>query len=247
MAERLEERRFRALRPEAWTTVGDAVAVELRELGIDEPMADISNGADLVRFHPKHRGAARRRLQLATDDRLVVCIGRLESVKGHESLLRAWSVHKAAGGRGRLAIIGSGTMHQRIADLLARTPIPDAALLGRLSDADKDAHLHAADLVAVPSLYEGQPLAALEALAAGVPVLGNRIPHLAFVARAGAGAVTDFADPAAAAAALAGWLGNAKRWERASHDGRAYAEREFDWDRITARYEERLAAVASAR
>jgi glycosyltransferase involved in cell wall biosynthesis len=100
----------------------------------------------------------------------------------------------------------------------------------RLGDALLD-HLATADRVALPSRYEGFGIAAVEAMAAGVPVVLSDIA--AHRAHAGCARIVSFADPQAAAEALVapipdgqvdrarahaatfGWHARAEAWEQA--------------------------------
>ena len=61
----------------------------------------------------------------------------------------------------------------------------------------------AADLVVLPSRWEGLPLTLVEALACGRPVVAAAVPGLAEVVPAGAGALVPPENPAALAAAIA--------------------------------------------
>jgi glycosyltransferase involved in cell wall biosynthesis len=137
---------------------GEAAGVRARRWAV------IENGVDLDRFRPADRAAARARLGLPAGP-LVVCVGRLSRQKGQDVLLRAWPPVSGA----TLALVGDGPDR---AALEAAAP-PGVLFAGRRDDvADWYA---AADVVAVPSRWEGMALAALEALACGRQVVGSDV------------------------------------------------------------------------
>ncbi|MEU9100400.1 glycosyltransferase [Streptomyces sp. NPDC048361] len=96
---------------------------------------------------------------------LVVCVGRLCRQKGQDILLRAWQdVHRAVPGA-HLVLVGDGP---DLAALRAAAPA-SVSLVGAVSDTA--AWYRAADLVVLPSRWEGMALAPLEAMACGTPVV----------------------------------------------------------------------------
>ncbi|HEU0129514.1 MAG TPA: glycosyltransferase, partial [Mycobacteriales bacterium] len=158
----------------------------------------VPNGVDLARWQPGSRTEARRRLGLP-DGPLVVCVGRLSRQKGQDVLLRAWADVPGA----TLALVGDGPLH----DTLAAAAPSSVLLAGRRDDvADWYA---AADVVALPSRWEGLALTALEALACGRPVVASDVTGMREVVDPAGLVPPD--DPAALAAALAELLADPDR------------------------------------
>ncbi|MER5551842.1 glycosyltransferase family 4 protein [Streptomyces sp. NPDC002793] len=138
--------------------------------GITARWSVIHNGIDLGRFRPAREGAAasaRASLPLLRgippDAPLVVCVGRLSRQKGQDVLLRAWRTASVDGAR--LVLVGDGPY----ADDLRRTAPPGVLFTG--ASPDVRPWIHAADLLVLPSRWEGMALAPLEAMACGTPVL----------------------------------------------------------------------------
>ncbi|WP_437103905.1 glycosyltransferase [Streptomyces californicus] len=141
-----------------------------QEAGIAARWSVVHNGIDLDRFRPGSRAdrdGARAVLPLPRDaDRdapLVVCVGRLTRQKGQDVLLRAWRRTAVPGAR--LVLVGDGP---------DRKALEEAAPPGVLftgACADVRPWLHAADVLVLPSRWEGMALAPLEAMACGRPVL----------------------------------------------------------------------------
>nr|WP_308430785.1 glycosyltransferase [Streptomyces aurantiogriseus] len=137
--------------------------------GIGARWSVIPNGVDLQRFHPAPTGAVRAGLRplrgVAPDAPLVVCVGRLCRQKGQDVLLEAWSTVARRVPGARLVLVGDGPDRDRL-----RACAPRSVLFaGAVSDAAP--WYQAADLVVLPSRWEGMALAPLEAMACGRPVV----------------------------------------------------------------------------
>lgn len=163
-------------------------AGQLVELyGADPARIDIvPPGVDVDLFRPGSMAAARARLGLSHDDVVLVFAGRIQPLKGPDVLVRAAAVlaGRHPDRRFRVLVVGgvSGAGNASADDLveLARSlgfpelvraipPMPPAELV---------VLLRAADAVAVPSYNESFGLVALEAQAAGVPVVAAAVGGL---------------------------------------------------------------------
>ncbi|MHB9861618.1 glycosyltransferase [Streptomyces sp. YIM S03343] len=131
----------------------------------------VPNGVDPERFRPADPGAVRAALLPGGDPRapLVVCVGRLCRQKGQDVLLRAWEtvVRRVPGAR--LALVGDGP--DRDALLRRGAPWQPGSVLFAGAVDDTVPWYQAADLIVLPSRWEGMALAPLEALACGRPVV----------------------------------------------------------------------------
>jgi glycosyltransferase involved in cell wall biosynthesis len=100
----------------------------------------------------------------------VLYVGRLSPEKGVEPLVEAW--RQVGEGPLELVVVGDGPLQER----LERRPAPRLRFAGRLPIEEVRRQMLAARALVLPSVwYEGQPMVVLEALAAGLPVLGSRI------------------------------------------------------------------------
>lgn len=213
----------------AVTMVGSAFAAgELHREGIRRT-AVVPLGVDLERFHPRRRdrmAAVRARHGLPADRPLFGFIGRLSPEKELEMVLRAWR-EVARKRDAALVLVGDGPQRRRLAALADGLPVH---LLPFVTDRDALADLVASfDVCLSPGAIETFGLAALEAMASGVPVLtADRGGVAGQVLRSGAGACFPAGDPGALAAAAVAMV-DADRSSLGAL-GRAYAEREHDWD-----------------
>ncbi|MFJ9346692.1 glycosyltransferase [Streptomyces sp. NPDC101237] len=129
--------------------------------GIRARYAVVPNGIDTGRFTPGLPDAPAR----SGPGPLVVCVGRLCPQKGQDVLLRAWPDVLRRVPDARLVLVGDGPDH----DALRRIAPESVEFAG--AAADVRPWYRAADLVVLPSRWEGMALAPLEAMACGRPVL----------------------------------------------------------------------------
>jgi len=139
------------------------------------------NGLDLDRFDSARlptRDRARTILGLDDDPAagpdgagpVAVCVGRLCRQKGQDVLLRAWAGVPARVPGARLVLVGDGPDRAALEELAAELPQPDSVRFAGLVDDPRDWYV-AADLMVLPSRWEGMALAPLEAMACSRPVL----------------------------------------------------------------------------
>lgn len=222
----------------ATTTVSSATAADLRRtLGISEDRVRVvPNGIEMPRGE---RAALRRELQVGEDELLVVAIGNLYPVKGHAVLLRALAELEEQGGAPawRLAIAGRGEEEQRLRDMAADAGIASRVhVLGFRSDAPDI--LAAGDLFVMPSLSEGLPLALVEAMATGLPIIASDVGGIPeVVARDQEAVLVPAASPPALAAAMRSLLGDPARRAAIGAAAQRRAYRDFSVATMGSAYE----------
>ncbi len=151
-------------------------------------------GVDLDLFQPQPKVDARTRLGLSPQEQLLLCVGRMEPLKGMDCLIRALALLHARqpGWRDtlRVMLIGGGseaqpdqwnTEQRRLATLRAELGVADrVTFLGAQPQPRLPDYYAAADVVVVPSHYESFGMVALEALACGVPVVASNVGGLSY-------------------------------------------------------------------
>ena len=126
----------------------------------DEQIRVVHNGIEPLSARPK-------RLALADDERLVVSVGRLTEQKGFDLLLDAAAEVRET----HFHVVGEGPLASSLlAGIQARGLGKRVRLLGRRDDVPE--LLAGANVLAMPSRFEGLPIVALEAMSLGLPVVG---------------------------------------------------------------------------
>ena len=184
----------------------------------------IPNGVDLTAF--AEAGAAdrvRARATLGlTAAPLVVCVGRLCRQKGQDRLIATWPAVRALVPGASLALVGTGEDEAALRQQAAE----GVQLVGYRTDVAT--WLAAADVVALPSRWEGMALGLLEAMASGRSVVATDVPGAREAIGETAGAVVPCSDPPALAEALCRRLLDRPLADAEGAEGRARAERSHD-------------------
>jgi glycosyltransferase involved in cell wall biosynthesis len=223
--------------------VGQGEAEQGHSSGVRGRYAVVHNGVDLDHFCPAGdtaRVAARLRLGLPAEAPLAVCVGRLTRQKGQDVLLAAWPAIRRSCPQARLALVGDGEQ----AAVLRSARHTGVTFAGAVDDV-RD-WLAAADVVVLPSRWEGLSLTVLEALATGRSVVVSDVPGLGEVVGPGVGERVPPDDPRALAAAVTRRL---RPGALARDEGEAAARHAAGFDmRLTfERLATRTAALASDR
>jgi glycosyltransferase involved in cell wall biosynthesis len=157
----------------------------------------IPNGSDIA--------GTRRKVQLAEKEPLIASVGRLERYKGHHRILAALPYIVEKRPDVRLWVAGKGPFENTLREMAARLGVADRVEIGSIPAAERErmaAELSRASLVVLLSDYETHPMAALEALALGCPVLVLATSGLQELAERGwARSVSPESSPAEIAAA----------------------------------------------
>ena len=106
----------------------------------------------------------------------IICVARLMPQKGHRDLLHAVAQVSAAGVQVRLLLAGDGPLAGELQTLTAQLHLASQVrFLGIVTHADLPDLLAVSDAVVLPSYWEGLPVALIEALAAGKPIVATRV------------------------------------------------------------------------
>ncbi|GAA1525594.1 glycosyltransferase [Nocardioides humi] len=220
--------------------VAPHLAEQLERHGYPAARIDVvTNGVPAPPAYP--RDEARRELGLRGTEVAGLCLARMVDQKRHDLLLDAWArLERPA----TLLLAGDGPRRARLEEQASRLGLgPRVRFLGPRSDVPR--LLAAADLMVLPTDWEGLPISVLEALGAGVPVVASAVPgivdHFAGAVRmARPGSVP------ALARALDEVTGDRAVRAALGDRGRAVFRQRFDADRMVARYREIHARVLGA-
>jgi D-inositol-3-phosphate glycosyltransferase len=199
----------------------------------------IPPGVDTDRFHPMPMQEAKRRIDIDVNGQMLLFVGRIERLKGIETLLRAAALLRAqkkiAGECGCVVVIGGDAEApeeemDRLQDLCRQLGVLDlVTFVGKRSQDTLPYYYSAAHVVVCPSHYESFGMVALEAMACGTPVVASGVGGLLYLVRDG---VTGFhvpdRDPQALAAKLAAILEHEELRRELGRQA-ASAARSYDW------------------
>lgn len=124
--------------------------------------------------------------ELDTGSRWVISVGRLDTQKNPQRLLQSIAHLKAEGQRLTWLVVGDGVLRPELDRLVAQAGIQaQVCFLGLQSTAQISQWLRAADVFALPSAYEGMPMALLEALGSGLPAAVTDVGEVRRVVQSG--------------------------------------------------------------
>ena len=188
----------------------------------------------------------------------VICVGRLERIKGVETLIEAVPRILAAAPEARIELVGEddpsghdgASMLEHLRRRLAELGVPDEAVQfrGAVDRAELPRLYARAAVSVVPSLWEGFPYGCLEAMAAGCAVVAGAAGGLPEVVRDGEdGLLVPPGDPRALGDAVAGLLRDASLRARVGEQARRSVRDRFDQEPVSEATARLYAEVASRR
>jgi glycosyltransferase involved in cell wall biosynthesis len=233
-----------------WTANAEAVAHVLgqRESIDRRRVVVIPTGVDTDRFFP---GAAdpnvRQRLGASPHDTMLISVGRLDKLKGHSTLIEAFTLLATRRANIRLVLIGDGAEHAALAAQVAASRLADRIrFVGGVADVVP--YLRAADLFVLASNTEGTPGAVLEAMAVALPVVATSVggtPEA--VVHGETGILVPPRDPPAFAAAIDRLLDNPDEARRMGERARLRVAERFSVVKTLGLTRELYARVAGLR
>jgi D-inositol-3-phosphate glycosyltransferase len=207
----------------------------------------IPPGVDTRHFYPIPSDEAKSFIGLPQNERMILFVGRIEPLKGVETIIRAMSKLRISDVSRKhpvhLAIIGGdpeASPEQMNAEMLRLQQLCHdlcmdrmVVFLGKRGQDTLPYYYSAAEVLVMPSHYESFGLVALEAMACGIPVVASQVGGLAFLVQDG---ITGFSvpnqDPDALAERLAKLLGDSDLREQMGRRAAEYAS-EYSWPVIS--------------
>ena len=215
----------------------------------DSKIVIIPPGVDTSRFYPIPMEEARESIGVPMNDRLLLFVGRIEPLKGLETLIRAIGLMSDQGVQCQvphyLAVVGGdpAASGENISDEMARLQSLRQELgmnelvlfLGKRAQDSLPYYYLAADVLIMPSHYESFGMVALEAMACGTPVVASQVGGLAFLIQDGiTGFVVPDGDPRALSDRLTRLLTEPDLRQRLGDQAAAYA-RQYAWEHVVDR------------
>lgn len=207
-------------------------------------MEIIPPGVDVSHFYPISKDEARQFIGISPDQQIVLFVGRIEPLKGVDTLIRAMSCLKfqRLGHPVYLAIIGGepdADPDKMTAEMARLQTLCDdlcmgqtVVFLGKRAQNTLPYYYSASDVLVMPSFYESFGMVALEAMACGTPVIASQVGGLAFLVHDGkTGFLVPEGDPSALCDKLTLLLSDADLRTRMGKHAAEYA-RGYAWEKI---------------
>lgn len=140
--------------------------------GETQPFVFVPNGIDLELYqnYKETKEQSRQGLDLPEEALIIGNIGRFENQKNHSFLIDIFNEVVDIRPESRLLLIGEGSLEDTIRAKVKEKHLSDQVVFMGVRD-DIPRILNAMDVMVMPSLYEGLPISAVEAQAAGVKLV----------------------------------------------------------------------------
>lgn len=207
--------------------VSSEIECRLRQTGATDVVC-IRNGIELNAMPNRSMRSATRKAFGVTDDVcLIGSVGRLTPVKGFPHLIKAVQILTEQGLCVKLLLIGDGTLNEELRRLAQDLGVAErVVMVGHREDTPE--LLQAMDMFVLPSLHEGIPMALLEAMAAGLPVIATRVGGIPeVIIDHVSGILVEPGDPSGLALVCRRLMNDAASAERLGQAARARVEERF--------------------
>ncbi len=196
----------------------------------------ILNGIAPIEIRPRNKSEARRELGMDDAGTILLSVGRLVYQKGHEYLIHAMPLVLSHYPDTRAVICGEGALRPDLERQIGALGLEDRVKLpGNRNDVAE--FLASADLFVLPSRWEGLPVALLEAMGAGLPVVATRVEGVdEVVEEERQGLLVPPEDAEALAAALLQLIGDPPLREKMGEAGRKRIETFYTLDIMCEKY-----------
>ncbi len=204
----------------------------------------IPNGVDYEKFIST-QPMERRTLKINDTDIAIITTSRLVPKNGLSTLIRAVKIAKPLVADLKLVIIGSGPLEAGLKNLAIELGLSnDIVFLGEKPYSEIPRYLKAADLFVRPSHSEGLGNAFIEAMAAGIPIIGTPVGGISdFLKDGETGLFCEVGNPKNLAEKITRLLGNQELRDKIIKNGLELVRTKYNWDHIAENFRKIYSAV----
>ena len=210
----------------------------------DKEIYVIPNGIDLKRFENLSREGVRRRLKITGEQKIIMFVGTLRSVKGLKYLIQAMDIIKQKDAEVKLMLVGDGEERQDLEKLVKELDLEDRVIfVGKVFNEKVPEYMAASDVFVLPSLSESFGIVNLEAMASGLPIVATKVGGLSEIVKDGEnGFLVEPKNPEQIAKKVLLILENDKLRKKISKNNKEEVKK-YTWDEIANRLEKIYSGV----
>ncbi len=148
----------------------------IKKLDVKTRVKVIPNGFDKNLFYPRDTKECRKYLNLPLDKKIILTVGNLVEIKGHEYLIN--SIKEMINYRKDILciIIGTGKLKNKLEKQINKFGLENhISLVGEKDHTEIPIWINACDIFVLPSLNEGNPTVMFECLGCGKPFIGTNV------------------------------------------------------------------------
>lgn len=204
-------------------------------------LTTIPCGFSSAEFHPIDKKEARLKLEIDSDERILLQLGRMVARKGIDNVIKSLT-YLPSTLTIRLIIVGGEKKHRlsynaeyrRLVDLAKQTNLLSKIRFeGAINRKELKYYYAAADLFISTPWYEPFGITPLEAMACGTPVIGSAVGGIKYsVVQGETGVLVPPSDPQALAQAIQHLLYNEKLLHQMGENARHHVNTMFTWEKV---------------
>lgn len=213
--------------------ISNYLAIWAREMGAKCPVEVVPNGVDIDKFKSQSSNLAYRQAGIKNnEEKILITTSRLVKKNGIGDIIKSLQYLPE---NVKFWIIGDGPERKNYALLVTHYSLQNrVSFLGYLSHEEIVKHLHSADIFIRPSLSEGLGNSFLEAMAAGVPVIGTPVGGIPdFLKDKETGLFCEVNNPQSIAEKVKIYLNNQELREKIIANAQKIVQEKYNWNLIT--------------